>query len=106
MSVIRARHFESFWRPIMTQRYDFALISSWIPERSKVLDLGCGDGELLAGLGATRAVTGYGIEIDPANVLACVKNGVNVLQDDLESGLSTFAARVGRAFGSQTTTGG
>ena len=75
----------------MTQRYDFALISSWIPERSKVLDLGCGDGELLAGLGATRAVTGYGIEIDPANVLACVKNGVNVLQDDLESGLSTFA---------------
>jgi len=74
----------------VTQRYDFALISSWIPERSKVLDLGCGDGELLAGLAATRAVTGYGIEIDAASVLASVKNGVNVIQDDLESGLSTF----------------
>jgi methionine biosynthesis protein MetW len=75
----------------VSQRYDFALISSWIPERAKVLDLGCGDGELLAGLAATRAVTGYGIEIDPGLVLASVKNGVNVLQDDLESGLSTFA---------------
>ena len=73
-----------------TQRYDFALISSWIPERSRVLDLGCGDGELLAGLAATRAVTGYGIEINPAHVLASVKNGVNVLQDDLETGLEAF----------------
>ena len=74
-----------------TGRYDFALISSWIPERSRVLDLGCGDGELLAGLIATRAVSGYGIEIDPARVLASVKHGVNVIQDDLESGLAQFA---------------
>ena len=74
-----------------TGRYDFALISSWIPERSRVLDLGCGDGELLAGLIATRSVTGYGIEIDPARVLASVKHGVNVIQDDLESGLAQFA---------------
>ena len=74
-----------------TRRYDFALISSWIPERSRVLDLGCGDGELLAGLIATRGVTGYGIEIDPARVLASVKHGINVIQDDLESGLAQFA---------------
>ena len=73
------------------QRYDYQLISSWIPERSRVLDLGCGDGELLAGLIATRGVTGYGIEIDPARVLASVKHGVNVIQDDLESGLAQFA---------------
>lgn len=72
------------------QRYDFELIASWIPEGSTVLDLGCGDGVLLAGLAATRNVTGYGIEIDDANILASVKNGVNVLQDDLDSGLSTF----------------
>ena len=72
------------------QRYDFELIASWIPERSRVLDLGCGDGVLLAGLGATHAVSGYGVEIDDANVLASVQNGVNVIQDDLESGLSTF----------------
>ena len=73
------------------QRYDFALISSWIPERSRVLDLGCGNGELLAGLAATRGVTGYGIEIDPRHLLAAVKNGVNVIQDDLETGLAQFA---------------
>ena len=72
------------------QRFDYELIASWIPERSRVLDLGCGDGTLLAGLSATRAARGYGIEIDQANVLASVKNGVNVIQDDLESGLSTF----------------
>ena len=75
----------------MSRRYDFALISSWIPERSRVLDLGCGDGELLAGLAATKGVTGYGIEIDPQRVLAAVKNGVNVLQVDLESGMGQFA---------------
>ena len=75
----------------MIQRYDFALISSWIPERSRVLDLGCGDGELLAGLAATKGITGYGIEIDPPRVLAAVKNGVNVIQDNLETGLAQFA---------------
>jgi methionine biosynthesis protein MetW len=72
------------------QRYDFELISSWIPEGSRVLDLGCGDGVLLAGLIATRNVQGYGVEIDDANVLASVRNGVSVIQDDLESGLSFF----------------
>lgn len=72
------------------QRYDFDLIASWIPERSRVLDLGCGDGVLLAGLGATRGVLGYGVEIDDDNVLASVKNGVSVIQDDLERGLSAF----------------
>ena len=72
------------------QRYDYQLISSWIPERSRVLDLGCGDGVLLAGLAATHGVAGYGVEIDDAGVLASVKNGVNVIQMDMETGLSTF----------------
>ena len=72
------------------QRYDFELIASWIPPGARVLDLGCGDGVLLAGLAATHGVSGYGVEIDDAKVLASVKNGIHVLQDDLESGLSTF----------------
>jgi methionine biosynthesis protein MetW len=73
------------------QRYDYQLISSWIPERSRVLDLGCGDGVLLAGLEATHATLGYGIEIDDASVLASVKNGINVIQGDIETGLAWFA---------------
>jgi len=72
------------------QRYDFELIASWIPERARVLDLGCGDGVLLAGLAATHGARGYGIEIDDANVLASVKNGVNVIQSDIEQGLASF----------------
>jgi methionine biosynthesis protein MetW len=74
----------------MNQRYDFELIARWIPARSRVLDLGCGDGVLLAGLAATQGVEGYGVEIDDAGVLASVKNGVSVIQTDIESGLASF----------------
>lgn len=61
-----------------------------VPPGSRVLDLGCGDGAMLAHLQQTRACTGYGIEIDDANVLACVKRGVNVIQLNLDEGLSLF----------------
>ena len=74
----------------MTPRFDFDLIASWVPQGARVLDLGCGDGELLAGLMATRGVKGYGVEIDPERVLAAVGHGVNVIQRDLETGLSMF----------------
>jgi len=74
----------------MMQRYDYELIASWITDGARVLDLGCGDGVLLAGLAATNGASGYGIEIDAANVLASVKNGVNVIQMDIESGLANF----------------
>ena len=71
-------------------RPDFVAIAKWIKPDAKVLDLGCGDGLLLRHLHEARGVTGYGMEIDDAKVLACVKSGVNVLQNDLESGLSGF----------------
>jgi methionine biosynthesis protein MetW len=74
-------------------RPDFAAIAGWIKMRSSVLDLGCGDGTLLKYLRQTRQITGYGVEIDDASVLACVKNGVNVVQSDLERGLSGFEDR-------------
>jgi methionine biosynthesis protein MetW len=71
-------------------RADYAAIGGWIAEGARVLDLGCGDGALLAFLAAQRRVRGYGIEIDDAGVLASIRNGVNVLQNDLERGLAGF----------------
>ncbi|UJW80255.1 methionine biosynthesis protein MetW [Hydrogenophaga sp. SL48] len=65
-------------------------IARLVPPGSRVLDLGCGDGALLAHLQATRQCTGYGVEIDDAKLLACVKRGVNVLQLNLEGGLTMF----------------
>jgi methionine biosynthesis protein MetW len=67
-----------------------ASIAQLVPVGSRVLDLGCGDGALLAYLQTTRGCTGYGIEIDDANVLACVKRGVNVIQLNLDEGLALF----------------
>lgn len=75
------------------KRPDFDAIAESILPGSRVLDLGCGDGVLLKYLKGSRGVTGYGVEIDDANVLACVKNGVNVIQGDLERGLSDFEDR-------------
>ncbi len=76
---------------VPTQRTDFAAIAQWITRDTHVLDLGCGDGTLLHYLQSTRNVTGYGVEIDDHNVLACVNNGINVIQSDLEQGLAEFA---------------
>lgn len=72
------------------ERFDFAVIASWIPPGERVLDLGCGDGRLLRYLNETRDVTGYGVEIDDESVLRCICNGVDVLQMDIECGLSGF----------------
>ena len=68
-------------------RYDYDVITQWIEPGEKVLDLGCGDGELLKHLMAVRQVQGYGVENDPDKLLGSVNNGVNVIQMDLEKGL-------------------
>ncbi|MBI5626456.1 MAG: methionine biosynthesis protein MetW [Nitrosomonadales bacterium] len=71
-------------------RPDFAAIAAWIPKGASVLDLGCGDGSLLRYLKETREVRGYGVEISDLDIVSCIANGVNVIQNDLESGLSDF----------------
>ena len=71
-------------------RADLALISEWIRPGTRVLDLGCGNGALMAHLQATKQVRGYGLEIDPDNVIASVAAGVNVIQIDLDDGLAQF----------------
>lgn len=77
-------------KALQSSRPDFDAIARWVRPQAKVLDLGCGDGSLLSYLQDTRQTQGYGIDIDDGNVLACVKNKVNVIQSDLESGLSGF----------------
>ena len=74
----------------MTDLNTLHAIASLVPEGSRVLDLGCGDGALLDHLQRERGCTGYGVELDDANVLACVKRGVNVLQLNLDQGLTVF----------------
>jgi methionine biosynthesis protein MetW len=71
-------------------RLDFIKISEWIEPNSKVLDLGCADGALLKYLHAEKMTTGYGIEITPANIEKGIKNKINIIQMNLEDGLSVF----------------
>ncbi|MCS6995612.1 MAG: methionine biosynthesis protein MetW [Casimicrobiaceae bacterium] len=78
---------------LSSARPDFDIVCSWVPMGASVLDLGCGDGALLAQLAATRGTRGYGVEIDPAEVLAALERGVNVIQSDIESGLSFFGTQ-------------
>ena len=74
----------------MSDRKDFEAIAGLVPTGARVLDLGCGDGELLAHLQRHKGCTGYGIEIADANVHACVQRGVNVIQLNLDEGLALF----------------
>ena len=70
---------------------DLLSIARLVPHGARVLDLGCGTGELLDYLIRERGCSGYGVEINDANVQACVARGVNVMQLNLEAGLEMFA---------------
>ena len=75
---------------LTTLRPDLQLIADWVAPASRVLDLGCGEGELLAWLQQHKQVNGYGVDFDVNNVVSCVKAGVNAIQGDLEAGLAEF----------------
>lgn len=74
----------------MTLRADLQIIEQWIRPNSHILDLGCGDGELLSYLRDSKGVHGYGLEIDPDKISACVRKGVNVIEQDLDKELDNF----------------
>ena len=71
-------------------RPDLEIIQKWIEPESRVLDLGCGDGTLLTLLKEAKRVESIGLEIDAANIQQCIKNGVNVIEQNLDKGLSNF----------------
>ena len=73
----------------MSHNIDF--IKQWIEPQSRVLDVGCGDGSLLANLRDQRQTKGYGLEIDPQSISSCLEKGVNVIEHDLNKGLKNFA---------------
>ena len=74
----------------MTEKATMQAIAALVPQGARVLDLGCGDGALLDYLQRERGCSGYGVEIADANVLACVRRGVNVVQLNLDEGLALF----------------
>jgi methionine biosynthesis protein MetW len=74
----------------MTTPHQLDLIAALVPQGARVLDLGCGTGQMLAHLQRTRGCSGYGVEIDDANVHACVRRGIEVIQLNLEEGLALF----------------
>jgi methionine biosynthesis protein MetW len=71
-------------------RPDLTIIQHWVKPNSQVLDLGCGEGELLSYLKAEKGVRGYGLEINPEKITHCIKNGINVIEQNLDTGLSNF----------------
>ena len=66
------------------------IVLNWVPDDSKVIDLGCGDGSLLRLLTDKKSVTGYGVENDPVKINLCIKNGVSVIQQDIDSGIQEY----------------
>ena len=77
----------------MSERRDLEVIAGLVPRGARVLDLGCGNGALLALLRDQRGCTGYGVELDDAKVHECVQRGINVIQRNLDEGLAIFADR-------------
>ncbi|MBI3697844.1 MAG: methionine biosynthesis protein MetW [Acidobacteria bacterium] len=83
------QHEKAFVRQVLG-RSDYAIISELVEPGSKVLDLGCGDGELLAWLAENKKVTARGVEISPVRVQRCIAQGLSVYQGDIDAGLADY----------------
>lgn len=77
----------------MSLRRDLQIIADWITPNSHVLDLGCGDGQLLEHLQQQKRVTGYGIEIAQEAILGCTRRGVNVIKKDIDQGVVDISSQ-------------
>ena len=66
------------------------IIEKWIPQNTKVLDLGCGDGDLLEHLKDSKNVNGFGIEIDISKANECLRRNISVMQCDIDEGIKEF----------------
>ena len=66
------------------------IMDSWVPKNSKVIDLGCGDGSLIAELTESKGIIGYGVEINAEKIATCVANGISVIQEDIDDGVEKF----------------
>ena len=66
------------------------IINSWVPENSKVIDFGCGDGSLLKELFESKQVLGYGVEINDSKIEKCIEKGIPVIKLDIDKGLNDF----------------
>ncbi len=71
-------------------RIDHKIIDRWVSANTRILDLGCGDGTLLKHLTETKNIHGYGIDINAENIIRCVENGVNVIEQDIDEGLHNY----------------
>lgn len=71
-------------------RLDLRLIPDWVQANTRILDLGCGDGKLLSTLRNSKQINGLGVEIDPKLISSCIASGINVVEQDLNQGLSNF----------------
>ena len=78
------------FQELKSLRPDLAFIADWVAPQTQVLDVGCGDGVMLDYLQSDKQCRGYGIEILDEKVLECTKRGINVIQQDMENGLSMF----------------
>ena len=66
------------------------IVTEWVTDNSKVIDFGCGDGSLLKSLTESRSIMGYGVENDPNEIHGCIKNGISVVQQDIDQGLNEY----------------